>query len=137
MSLKTLRLLNLISLIILLLTDLFLGIFLFKFNVSFYYCTIFFVIGTTFLNYGFIILGYYKVKGYDMKPYTLALHSSYLLIAVAAYYLIRHIGNYDEFAYLYWIIPTILIIGFIIFFIILDKKKEKKNKNKPKFKANV
>lgn len=137
MTIKKLNILNIIALVLLFLTDLFLGIFLFKFDKSFYYCTLFFIMGTTFVNFAFILIGFLKIKGYDIKPFTLAMHASYLIIAVAAYYFIRNLDYYDTYPYLYWLIPFILIIGFIVFFSILSNKKEKDDKNKPKFKANV
>ena len=137
MSYKTLIISNIIADILLYIVDLFLGIFVFKFNKSFYYSTLFFTMGLSFLNCGFILLGFLKVKGYDIKAFTLATHASYLIIAVAAYYFIRNLDYYDEYPYLYWIIPIILIIFFIIFFQILNKKEHDKNKDKPIFKANV
>ena len=137
MKYKTLMILNIISGILLYLVDLFLGIFLFKFDKRFYYSTLFFTMGLTFLNCAFILIGYFKVKGYDIKAFTLATHSSYLIIAVGAYYFIRNLDYYDTYPYLYWIIPIFLIIFFIIFFNILNKREKDKNKDKPIFKANV
>ena len=137
MKKSTLTLINYISIAVLYLIDLMLGIFVFKFSKSFYYSTLFFTMGLTFLEFGIVILGYFKVKGYDIKPFTLAIDVSYLVIAMAAYYFIRNIDYYDTYPYLYWIIPIVLIIFFVVLFTILNKREEKKNKNKPAFKANV
>ncbi len=137
MSIRTFRIISVIANLVTILIDLFLGIFLFHFSKSFYYCTLFFIMGIAFLNYGLIILAYYTVKGYDMKPFTLAIHSSYLMVSIAAYYFIRNLDYYDEYPYLYWVIPGIIIFIFITLFVILDKKQEKKQKNKPNIKANI
>ena len=136
MSKRTLLILNLIFILLSLILDLILGI-IYKFDIRFYYASLFTTMGIGLGNLFFILLGFSVVKGYDITTYQLAREASYIVIAVGAYYLVKYVNHYDEFAYLYWILTCLLIIGMFILFIYLDKKNKLKNDKKPRIVPNI
>ena len=135
MKKRTLLILNIIFMVLSAILDIVLGI-IFKFDIRFYYATLFTMMGISLGNVLFILLGYLAVPGYDISTYQIAREASYLIIGVGAYYIVKYINRYEEYPYLYWIITILLIITCVITFIVLDKLERKKNANKPRIVAN-
>lgn len=135
MKRKTLLILNIIFIALSIILAIVLGI-IFKFDIRFFYATLFTTMGISIGNELFILLGFLVVDNYDVTTFRLAREASYLVIVIGAYYVLKYAGGYDRFAYLYWIITYLLVAVAIFVFIILDKKEIEKQKNKPRIVAN-
>lgn len=105
-----------------------------NFSLTYYYMAIAFICGIALVNLLFMIVRLSVNKDYDFKKYTPAMHSSYLVVAVLSYYLIKNLKHYNEFWYLYWMLLILGSIICIVIFYILNKKD--KGDNKPKIIAN-
>ena len=107
----------------------------FKFNISFYYSTIFFILGIALGNLLFLIIHLLVDSTYTFKKYVPIMHASYLVIAALMYYAIEWGKNYDKFYIAYWsILGGAILIDLIVFIILIIKSP--KDENKPKFKVN-
>ena len=135
MKRKTLLLLNIIFIALSFILDIVLGI-IFKFDIRFFYATLFSTMGISIGNELFILLGFLVIENYDVTTFRLAREASYLVIVIGAYYVLKYAGGYDRFAYLYWIITYLLVGIAITVFIILDKKEIEKQKQRPRIVAN-
>lgn len=135
MKRKTLLLLNIIFIALSFILDIVLGI-IFKFDIRFFYATLFTTMGISIGNELFILLGFLVVENYDVTTFRLAREASYLVIVIGSYYVLKYAGGYDKFAYLYWIITYLLVGIAIAIFIILDKKEIEKQKQRPRIVAN-
>ena len=112
--------------ILFIITDLMLGIFLFKFNTSFYYCTLFFMMGISIFNLLMIMLKLIVLPNYYFGVYVPAIHVSYLITAAIAYYIIKWAKHYNEYYLLYWIILAVVTLALVITFVVINKKKGNK-----------
>ena len=114
--------------------DIILGYFIFKYDVNFYYMTLFFIMGIGLGNLIIMIIHLLIDKTYTFKKYTPIMHASYLIIAGIIYYAIEWIGKYNEYSIVYWLILALVIIIDLIVFVIINNLKT--NENKPNIKVN-
>ena len=106
---------------------------IFKIDVLGYYITLWILMGVSILN--IILVGFkeYFIKEYSSLKFTLVLHATYCVLNCGAYYLVKYVGGYEKFFYLYWLLSylgTAIIIGVFVFLNYRFKD------DKPKFKVN-
>ncbi len=114
--------------------DVLLG-FYFKFNASFYYSTLFFIMGISIGNLIFLIIHLLVDITFTFKKILPIMHASYLVIAALMYYVIEWGKNYDKYSIIYWsVLGGAILIDLIVFIILIIKAP--KDDEKPKFKVN-
>lgn len=109
--------------------DILLG-FLFGFDIRFYYSSILFLAVAGLINLIFIAIKEFSVLSYDSKRYDPVMNSCFIVIGVAAYYLVEYAGGYDRFCWLYWIAVVLLSILAVVIVYFLNDREKKKQKNK-------
>lgn len=125
---KILWIINIIFVLSCIICDILLGYLVFKFNKSFYYCTLFFIIGIGIGNLIFIIVHMLINNKYKYNKFSPFLHISYVIIAGIIYYAVEFLKEYDKYYYIYWIVLLSVILIDLIVFIILMIKANKKIK---------
>lgn len=108
--------------------------FYFNFNSSFFYSTIFFVLGIAIGNLIFLIIHLLIETTYKFNKFIPIMHASYLVISALMYYVIEWVGKFDEYKIIYWSVYGGLVAVDLIVFLILSFRKEPDDK--PKFKVN-
>lgn len=127
---KLFLIINIIFILICIGIDIALGI-INKFNISFFYSTLFFIMGIGIGNLLIMIIHMLTDNKYNYKGLIPIFHISYLIIAAIMYYAIEVLKHYAEYYLIYWLIlGSTIIIDLVVFIIIIKLKKENK---KPQF----
>lgn len=106
---------------------------IYKNDVMGYYITLWIIMALSIVN--IILIGFkeYFIKEYSSKKYSLIMHATYCVINCGAYYLVKYVGGYESFFYLYWLLSYLGSIIVIVMFMIFNKHA---GDDKPKFKVN-
>lgn len=136
-KIKLFNRINLVMVVIGLIVDIVLG-FVMKGNKNFYISTCITIILLSIINLVFIMVKEASVMMYDSKKLEPVCHVVNLMLATIGYYVVVHLDGYDNWAWLYWVLLIVLIIANLIFFYILIRRQDKKNKNikGPRFMVN-
>jgi len=103
--------------------------FYFKFGTSFYYSTLFFIIGIALGNLIILIIHLMVDSTYTFKKHIPIMHASYLIIAGIMYYVIEWVKNYDKYYIIYWsVLLGAILIDLIVFIILIIKSNKKDTK---------
>lgn len=98
-----------------------------KFNNSYFYATLFFIVGISIGNLIILIIHLLVDTKYTFNKLIPVMHASYLVIAGIMYYVIEWFKNYDNNYIIYWsILGGTILIDLIIFIILILKKEDKK-----------
>lgn len=105
----------------------------YKKDVYGYFVTLWILMALAIFNV--ILIGFkeYFIKEYHSGKYTLIMHGTYCVLNCGAYYLVKYVGGYDNYFYLYWLLSYLGTIIIIIMFIIFNKHTKDE---KPKFMVN-
>ena len=105
----------------------------YKIDVEGYFITLWILMSLALVN--IILIGFkeYFIKDYDYGKFTLAMHATYCVINCGAYYLVKYVGGYDKYFYLYWLLSYLGTIVVVIMFVIFNKHTKD---DKPKFRVN-
>jgi len=106
---------------------------IFKNDVLGYYITLWILMSLSIINIVLIGFKEYFIKEYSSKKYTLIMHATYCVLNCGSYYLVKYVGGYESFFYLYWLLSYLGSIVIVIMFIIFNKHAKD---DKPKFKVN-
>lgn len=106
---------------------------IFKNDVLGYYITLWILMSLSIVNIVLIGFKEYFIKEYSSKKYTLIMHATYCVLNCGSYYLVKYVGGYESFFYLYWLLSYLGSIVIVIMFIIFNKHAKD---DKPKFKVN-
>jgi len=98
-----------------------------------YYITLWILMSLSIINIVLIGFKEYFIKEYSSKKYTLIMHATYCVLNCGSYYLVKYVGGYESFFYLYWLLSYLGSIVIVIMFIIFNKHAKD---DKPKFKVN-
>ena len=101
--------------------DILVGLY-FKFNISFYYSSLFFTMGIGIGNLLIMIIHLLIDTKFKFGKFIPILHASYVFITFVFYNIIEWVKRYNEFYLMYWILLYSLILVDIIIFIIINKK---------------
>ncbi len=106
---------------------------IFRNDVMGYYITLWIIMALSIINIVLIGFKEYLIKEYSSKKYTLIMHATYCVLNCGSYYLVKYVGGYESYFYLYWLLSYLGSIVIVVLFIILNKHAKD---DKPKFKVN-
>ncbi len=108
-----------------------------KLDINFYYSSLGILMGLGVFNLILIMVEEIVIKEYQAQRFTIALHAFYSVLNVGAYYLVKYVGGYETYNYLYLILTFVGTLLIIIMFMIFNyHSKNNGNDNKPKFRVN-
>lgn len=90
------------------------------FNIGAFYAAIGCFSAAALVSLFFIILRLMLIDSYDFKKYTPYLHASYLIGSILMYYLVKNLGHFDSYGWLYWLGLIVINLTCIIVFYILN-----------------
>ena len=105
----------------------------YKNDVDGYFITLWILMSLALVNIIIIGLKEYFIKEYNYGKFTLVMHATYCVINCGAYYLVKYVGGYDKYFYLYWLLSYLGTVVVIIMFTIFNMHTKDE---KPKFRIN-
>lgn len=105
-----------------------------RININYYYFTTLDIAILSTISMILLIVKAASSLTYTVKRFTVAQIVLPAFFGVAGYYLVKNLGNYEEYIYLYWLV-IILIIPIEIVLYFLNKRPLKSN-NGPKIIQN-
>jgi len=108
-----------------------------KLDINFYYSSLGIIMGLGLFNLITIMIEEMVIKEYQAQRFTIAMHAFYTVLNVGAYYLVKYVGGYEVYNYLYLILSFVGTILIVVMFMIFNyHSKKDNNDNKPKFRVN-
>lgn len=108
-----------------------------KLDINFYYSSLGILMGLGVFNLILIMVEEIVIKEYQAQRFTIAMHAFYSVLNVGAYYLVKYVGGYETYNYLYLILTFVGTLLIVIMFMIFNyHSKNNGNDNKPKFRVN-